>query len=576
MARFVKKYNKTIMPKKQISGLSLFTMNVQKSAVRFFTHLGSHVFHLGRYAFYRVLKLCKNAGKGLFKLISSAFLKTAGCIKAFFGRKISNIGLHFRNQSAAFSAQKKKSGMFIAVGLYIKTALKSLWARKKYVITVFNYVAPVLAVVFLYNVIHFGSGVKYGITVEYNGQVIGIVNNEAEVNVAQQEMQDRIVYVDGDQQIKVNTSYSVQKLSATDQVSSSNELADKMINNSDVPVIQAYGFYVNGEFKGAVKDKEAIQSTLDGILAKYKTGTAGETVEFVDKYELKDGSYLESGLIDPETVVATLTAQKKVAAYYTIVAGDAPTSIAQKVGISYSELKALNPKIESNCMIGNKVLLNRSEPSVSVRVTRTETYTTKQPFKTVSVNDSSKYKGTKTVLVEGVQGTAKVTANVSYINGYETDREVTSTQILTKPVDQKVSIGTKSTGASAYMIRNSGQFMWPVAGGYISCGFRGYSGHNGVDIAASRGTPIYAADDGVVASASSGYNGGLGNVVKINHGDGWQTVYGHTSKILVKAGQRVQKGDLIALVGSTGRSTGNHCHFEVKRYNTNYNPALYI
>ena len=107
MARFVKKYNKTIMPKKQISGLSLFTINVQKSSVRFFTHLGSHVFHLGRYTFYRVLKLCRNAGKGVFKLVSSAFLKTTGCIKAFFGRKISNIGLHFRNQRAAFYSRTR-------------------------------------------------------------------------------------------------------------------------------------------------------------------------------------------------------------------------------------------------------------------------------------------------------------------------------------------------------------------------------------------------------------------------------------------------------------------------------------
>ncbi len=89
-------------------------------------------------------------------------------------------------------------------------------------------------------------------------------------------------------------------------------------------------------------------------------------------------------------------------------------------------------------------------------------------------------------------------------------------------------------------------------------------GRNGIDIANSYGTPIKAAADGVVAiSDASGYNGGYGRYIKLSHGNGTETLYGHASKLLVEVGQSVHKGDVIALMGSTGNSTGNHLHFEV-------------
>lgn len=89
-----------------------------------------------------------------------------------------------------------------------------------------------------------------------------------------------------------------------------------------------------------------------------------------------------------------------------------------------------------------------------------------------------------------------------------------------------------------------------------------YRMHAGVDLSAREGTPIYAAGAGTVSTA--GVESGYGNVVKINHGYGYMTVYGHCSKLLVKAGDKVKRGDIIALVGSTGLSTSPHCHYEVR------------
>lgn len=107
----------------------------------------------------------------------------------------------------------------------------------------------------------------------------------------------------------------------------------------------------------------------------------------------------------------------------------------------------------------------------------------------------------------------------------------------------------------------SDMFGNPLSGGRISQGMHGY---NGVDVAAPAGTPIYAAADGtIVVARGSGYNGGYGVYVVIEHGSGVQTLYAHMSSLAVSGGS-VGKGSLIGYVGSTGRSTGNHLHFEVR------------
>ncbi len=105
-----------------------------------------------------------------------------------------------------------------------------------------------------------------------------------------------------------------------------------------------------------------------------------------------------------------------------------------------------------------------------------------------------------------------------------------------------------------------------------------YSGqkrfHAGVDIAAAEGTPIYAPQDGVVAYA--GRYKGYGNVVVVRHQPNLYTLYGHASRLLVATGQPVHRGQVIAQVGSTGRSTGPHLHFEVRQNNGYVNPLQYL
>jgi murein DD-endopeptidase MepM/ murein hydrolase activator NlpD len=98
--------------------------------------------------------------------------------------------------------------------------------------------------------------------------------------------------------------------------------------------------------------------------------------------------------------------------------------------------------------------------------------------------------------------------------------------------------------------------------------------HHGVDFAAPKGTLIYSTGDGIVTHA--GWKGGYGLLVTIKHAFGFQTRYAHNSRIYVKVGKRVSRGDKISAMGSTGRSTGTHLHYEVRRNNKPLNPTTFI
>ena len=119
--------------------------------------------------------------------------------------------------------------------------------------------------------------------------------------------------------------------------------------------------------------------------------------------------------------------------------------------------------------------------------------------------------------------------------------------------------------------------IWPAAG-YVSSPyglrFNGTEFHQGIDIAADMGAPIVATADGVVTAA--GWNGGYGNMVDVDHGGGIVTRYGHASAVAVTVGQQVRRGEVIAYVGSTGRSTGPHVHYEVRVDGQPVNPAGYL
>ena len=119
----------------------------------------------------------------------------------------------------------------------------------------------------------------------------------------------------------------------------------------------------------------------------------------------------------------------------------------------------------------------------------------------------------------------------------------------------------------------SGNFSWPTAG-YISQGYWG--GHPAIDVAGYVGESVTAADGGYVVLAGGGWNGGYGNHVIIDHGNGFTTLYAHLTSIFVTPGMTVSKGEEIGTMGSTGNSTGPHLHLEIRYNGVPYNPASYL
>ena len=141
------------------------------------------------------------------------------------------------------------------------------------------------------------------------------------------------------------------------------------------------------------------------------------------------------------------------------------------------------------------------------------------------------------------------------------------------PTVAKGASGTSSTSQSACTggAVGNGAFVWPADNHFLS-GNDYWSGHLGIDIADGEGGPVYAADSGVVTMATGGYNYGYGNVIQIDHGNGYSTVYAHLSTIGVSVCESVGAGQWIGSAGNTGNSEGAHLHFEVRQGGGFINP----
>lgn len=160
-----------------------------------------------------------------------------------------------------------------------------------------------------------------------------------------------------------------------------------------------------------------------------------------------------------------------------------------------------------------------------------------------------------------------------------------STQLETYSEElEKTIVKLQSFGyMGSNIVKGKGVMMWPTDGGSISSGYgnrihpiyKEERMHTGIDIGGiGYDAPVYASADGIVITA--GWLGGYGNAVIIDHGNGISTLYGHNSKLTVKVGQEVKRGDLIAKSGSTGVSTGPHIHFEVRVNGKTVNPLEWL
>ncbi len=151
---------------------------------------------------------------------------------------------------------------------------------------------------------------------------------------------------------------------------------------------------------------------------------------------------------------------------------------------------------------------------------------------------------------------------------------VSSTAVAVRPKSGS-SAGSGPATAPTGALPSGTRLQWPTSTRTITQYF-GWR-HTGLDIASRQSPPIYAAESGTVVDArTSGYNGGYGTMIIIDHGNGLRTLYGHMSKLYVSNGDTVSRGQTIGIMGNTGRSTGPHVHFEVRVNGARVNPLNYI
>jgi hypothetical protein len=176
----------------------------------------------------------------------------------------------------------------------------------------------------------------------------------------------------------------------------------------------------------------------------------------------------------------------------------------------------------------------------------------------------------KRIISEGEEGYKLVNEQIVLSNNKIKHKEVLGEEVIKEP-SKKIIVEGKKNPIIAGVV-----FLQRPSIGRISSpyGMRNGKLHKGIDIAADMGTPIKAALDGKVIYA--GWQMGYGKVINIDHGNGITTVYAHCSLIKIKKGQKVKRGEIIGNVGSTGKSTGPHLHFEVRLNNIPQNPADYL
>ncbi|KGK88245.1 metalloendopeptidase [Desulfosporosinus sp. HMP52] len=251
---------------------------------------------------------------------------------------------------------------------------------------------------------------------------------------------------------------------------------------------------------------------------------------------------------------------------YTIQENDSWWLIARKNDMKTKEVLASNPGANEDTILklGKKITLEKVTPYITVVCEGVRTDIETIPFDVVTKTDSSLSSGQTKVKQAGSDGEKEVQYAYVQKNEKVVTQTVKDEKVLKTAVSQIIEKGPQQVTV-AYS-RGSGSTVsgvsWPLRGSITSYyGYRHSEFHTGIDIDGDQGDPYTAAAAGKVVSA--GWSGNYGYTILIDHGNGVMTRYAHSTKLLVSAGARVTKGQTIGLVGSTGRSTGSHLHFEV-------------
>lgn len=475
-------------------------------------------------------------------------------------------------------------------------------------------ISTVIIVLDSTNISYYGPTDAYRVYLK--GKSIGLISSkkdleekiDKEATAIKEKYNTDKVYPPTDLEIKKEITYS-------NKIESVDDIYNKIKNEEDF-TIEGYRLTIynkkqqenKGDGHKPDEDKAEIEKKYVYLLDKSILNEAIDTtvLSFVDENEYKEylsnndrkiedtGSLIENVYIKEEMTIKRMlipvneeifSDSKSLAEYllygtsnnktiYTVKEGDTIESIADKHKLNTREFLTANRDLSSdNALLynGEQVVVSLIDPVVTVveETHNVERQTIK--YRTEIEEDKNYYVGYSKVIREGTNGESLVTKKVQKENGQITNVLPVSSEVIKPAVNRVVKRGS----SSGLIIGDVGIWAWPTIQGYTLTdpfGWRWGKLHKGQDIAGlGCNSPIFAANDGTVISAH--YNsGGYGNVVRIDHHNGYVSLYAHLSRIDVEKGQVVRMGQRIGLMGDTGFSFGCHLHFEVAHNGVPFNP----
>lgn len=361
-------------------------------------------------------------------------------------------------------------------------------------------------------------------------------------------------------------------------------------SDEDDELVKASGLYINDEFIGATESQAELDFLLNGMLNKKSAKEQDAICYFAENIECVTGIYPPESIMSYNEIKDAVNGKKVENTLYTANSGDTVESIAAAKNVSVESVCEANQlSTESKLSEGDILSVPEEKPYLSFCVEKNIEYEKEIPYNKVIEYNDNQYEGYSNIKTQGTNGVMLCIDNVKYENGVEVYRTPFSEEVKTPAIDMVVEVGTKSLNSkpSTQKTENDedsatekSNFIWPVDFTHNITSFYGPrwgSFHNGIDIAGevSYGQDIFASDQGVVVKAGD-LNDGYGIYIVIDHGNGYRTLYAHTSKLYVQVGQTVSRGDKIAEIGSTGNSTGPHLHFEIIYNNKTLDPLNFV
>ncbi len=451
-----------------------------------------------------------------------------------------------------------------------------IYNARKAIIRGLTVLFPLLMAVALALVFRYWYSSTFALRLTYMGHYVG--------DIADEEVFDRAAALAEGRVSGVDSSFAVDRspkleltFSPKGDLLEETELCDLILSSYGDEVEQLCGVYVDGKFEGAVDSEKKLTVLLNSILSNcadtYSSLALSDVeLKFAQDVQTVNGLYPTSTKLSLTEMRELLTDRAVSQKWVMAKKGDTVESIAEQNGISRKQLLSLNTELTpSDLNTGDKLLVQEAGAYLDVEMTCTEIENRSIAYKTETVKDPSRYIGDNYVKIEGKPGTRRLTYAVTYIDGKEVSRKKVSEKVTRQPVTQVNAVGSLDAGGGSGVAGDgvARGMIWPLPSSYsVGETFGPQEGrfHNGIDIYGDYGAPIIAADGGTVVEATaSGYNGGWGLSVLVDHGNGYQTRYSHCSAVLVTVGERVSRGQVVGRVGSTGYSTCNHLHFEVYR-----------